>query len=1042
MDESAVDRDDLLKCGFWCSYVLTLLWDVCFAAATLSGSRALALRTALALVRSDAFTALAQQLAAAAAAVQALAAELQPGQPRNDGSSHSLGGAGGASSRSSRGSDSSHRRAGEALQGPMTCAMVGSSLLLGCVRLLADGESLLSDGGGAAPAGPAGAAAAAAAAGAGAALEAARGAKEETAAGSAADLELYRSYASELLAGCVLVLGLATLCGIDGGSGYGTPEELLACMTVAVSGGGGGGGGAGAPGTGPPGASGAGAGPSTSAGSGARHAAGATMAPAMAGGAQPGPLVLHEPALRSLAEAAARPLHESLDRAEDMASAVAAAPAAAGTQPATGTATEHTGAAEAEASAAVAQARGAAGAVAGAAASPAEPAAARGVPIPPAAAQDILLRVAEVAIGCMEAAAAAAAPVAQATGGPGQLSAAAAQGQPLWSRLSAEAAPVLAAAAIAYAAPGRLAPGSAEEGVVVVLMRRGLDVLQLGPGAVRQQQQQPLPGVTICPGLPVALEAGLLPRLIEPVLRRQAAPAGWHFDRVLVVVSDYLRSHGAAALLATAPAREVASLLLTLRKRLRLLTASHHIQSELDARVLLMCYELPYILGRLLLTAGTVSAPQHSRSSHGGSASGGVAAAPSCNPLCSPPMTAVAALLVREVLPWAVDMAWGLFCGGLGALRRAPGSAGAPGPRGPAAGAEERRSPAAIAAAATASARERFSTLMQEELNDRYPCLLGWLALLTEQCSGGDCGGADGSGDEAGGGAAECWGDTELRTVILQDLRAGEMVRSALLAFTAAAPFLAAAPNQVVHVARHIVVACICYAALSPREWRAMVEGVGMGAAVSGVYWDAEPWCDHMALVLAAAAYDPTPEGASDNADNGDAGNEEEGSLMAQLLAMSRKLCRIAAAATAADATTDAGSGIGDGGPPPAAMDAAEDAAAVDAAWWQLVARLRRAVQKRRAAWAVAFPDGRLVMQPLSEARAQLQLPRPCSNWACVAMEVDCEAEVQLKACGGACGGAVAYCCRACQLEDWRAGHKTSCGGRAGGNGQVAQGQA
>ncbi|KAG2430874.1 hypothetical protein HXX76_009848 [Chlamydomonas incerta] len=818
--------------------------------------------------------------------------------------------------------------------------------------------------------------------------------------------------------------------------------------------------------TGPPGASGAGAGPSTSDGLQARCAAGASVTPAVADRPQPGPFVQHEPALRSLAEAAALPLHESLHRVVDRATPVAAAPAAAGTQPATGTATEHTdGEAAAAAGAPVARAGGPAGAgtAAGAAASPTEPAAARGVPMPPVAAQDILLRVAEVAVKCMEAAAAAA-PVAPATGGPGQLSAAHQhqQLQPLWGRLSADQAALLAAVAVAFASPilnlhallgciadsagrpipctaataeaaagrwwrllvrmlqlGRWAPGSAADTMVVNAVLRGLEFLHLDPGGA-QQRQQPLPSVTICPGLPVALAAGLLPRLIEPVLRRQTGPTGRRFDPVLEVL-----------------------------------------RAQCD------------VLVTAAAAAAADSTLQRSGSSHGGSSTsasaGGVAAVWSTSSLCLTPMTAVAALLVREVLPAAVDLARAVFTGGLEALHRAADSPGAPGPRGRAAGGEERRRPGVIPAAATASARERFSMEMQQQLTGAYPCLLGWLVVLTSQCSGGggggnDRGGGDGGGGEHGrdgnggagdgdgaeGGAAECWGDTDLRTFILQALCAGELVRSALLAFAAAAPLLAAAPEVAADVARDIVDACIRYAALSPRDWRAMVEGRGSGAGpgspagICGVYWDAEPWCDHMALVLGAAADDPTAEGASSgsgfSADVGDEWNEEDGSLMAQLLAVSRKLSRIAATATAAATVT--GSGSCGGGPAPAAVEAAEDAAAVDAAWWQLVARLRRAVQKRRAAWAVALPDGRLVMQPLSEARAQLQLPRPCSNSACVAMEGDCEAEVQLKACGGACGGAVAYCCRACQLEDWRAGHKTACGGRAADSAQVAQGQA
>eukprot|EP00198_Chlamydomonas_reinhardtii_P001808 XP_001691144.1 chlamydomonas-specific family protein [Chlamydomonas reinhardtii] len=47
--------------------------------------------------------------------------------------------------------------------------------------------------------------------------------------------------------------------------------------------------------------------------------------------------------------------------------------------------------------------------------------------------------------------------------------------------------------------------------------------------------------------------------------------------------------------------------------------------------------------------------------------------------------------------------------------------------------------------------------------------------------------------------------------------------------------------------------------------------------------------------------------------------------------------------------------------------------------------------------------------------------------WAACLAEGDCEAERPLKACGG-CGGAAVYCCRACQVAHWRAGHKEACG--------------
>ncbi|KAG2425784.1 hypothetical protein HXX76_013409 [Chlamydomonas incerta] len=54
-----------------------------------------------------------------------------------------------------------------------------------------------------------------------------------------------------------------------------------------------------------------------------------------------------------------------------------------------------------------------------------------------------------------------------------------------------------------------------------------------------------------------------------------------------------------------------------------------------------------------------------------------------------------------------------------------------------------------------------------------------------------------------------------------------------------------------------------------------------------------------------------------------------------------------------------------------------------------------------------------------------------CSNGACVRLPGDSAAGApSLQRCGGRCGGAVAYCCKACQVEHWRAGHKEECGPR------------
>ncbi len=53
-----------------------------------------------------------------------------------------------------------------------------------------------------------------------------------------------------------------------------------------------------------------------------------------------------------------------------------------------------------------------------------------------------------------------------------------------------------------------------------------------------------------------------------------------------------------------------------------------------------------------------------------------------------------------------------------------------------------------------------------------------------------------------------------------------------------------------------------------------------------------------------------------------------------------------------------------------------------------------------------------------------------CSNPRCAELAGDSEAGVVLKRCGGACGGAAAYCCAACQRAHWAAGHREECTGR------------
>ncbi|KXZ47497.1 hypothetical protein GPECTOR_35g935 [Gonium pectorale] len=63
-------------------------------------------------------------------------------------------------------------------------------------------------------------------------------------------------------------------------------------------------------------------------------------------------------------------------------------------------------------------------------------------------------------------------------------------------------------------------------------------------------------------------------------------------------------------------------------------------------------------------------------------------------------------------------------------------------------------------------------------------------------------------------------------------------------------------------------------------------------------------------------------------------------------------------------------------------------------------------------------------------AEARRLLPSRCANPTCANLEGDSEADLALKACARC--GSVGYCCRPCQLEHWRAGHKGACGRERG----------
>ncbi len=80
--------------------------------------------------------------------------------------------------------------------------------------------------------------------------------------------------------------------------------------------------------------------------------------------------------------------------------------------------------------------------------------------------------------------------------------------------------------------------------------------------------------------------------------------------------------------------------------------------------------------------------------------------------------------------------------------------------------------------------------------------------------------------------------------------------------------------------------------------------------------------------------------------------------------------------------------------------------------------------------WEGLWPLAGLgLLSPPCDAR---QLLPCCSNPRCAELAGDSEAGVVLRRCGGACGGAAAYCCAACQRAHWAAGHREECAGKKG----------
>ncbi len=93
-----------------------------------------------------------------------------------------------------------------------------------------------------------------------------------------------------------------------------------------------------------------------------------------------------------------------------------------------------------------------------------------------------------------------------------------------------------------------------------------------------------------------------------------------------------------------------------------------------------------------------------------------------------------------------------------------------------------------------------------------------------------------------------------------------------------------------------------------------------------------------------------------------------------------------------------------------------------------LDANLQDAISARgevEGGWEGLWPlVGLGLLAPPCDARQVLAC---CSNPRCVELAGDSEAGVVLRRCGGACGGAVGYCCAACQRAHWAAGHREEC---------------
>ena len=102
-----------------------------------------------------------------------------------------------------------------------------------------------------------------------------------------------------------------------------------------------------------------------------------------------------------------------------------------------------------------------------------------------------------------------------------------------------------------------------------------------------------------------------------------------------------------------------------------------------------------------------------------------------------------------------------------------------------------------------------------------------------------------------------------------------------------------------------------------------------------------------------------------------------------------------------------------------------------DVSWSNVLHLLRSSLLQLRVVLKTFSP---FVPRDWELVKEELRLGEPeevwgtssCCNTSCARFEGACEVEVKTLTCGGMCGAR--YCCRDCQEQAWRAGHRKNCG--------------